>query len=201
MEPLETFTRKFSDPDDVWAPTGHSTCVADKAMGKCYGAAKKSKLVPVVMAGDGVAQIAEAFKEVIDDIKKDKESRNPVRYMNSVVLMSLSDGNANPTLEPWVSIKRYMSEIFDLGVPIVIAAGNHDPDLLRRDTSDQYPQAWAADDFPIIIVGYLDFDGSISEFSYSGPLVNTFAFGESITCVGPNNGGSGTSAGKIILYR
>lgn len=207
--PLETFTYFTLSPiDEVIPPTGHSTCVADKAMGKSYGAAKKLKLVPVLIGAMHSAQVAEAFQAVLDEITEDKSKPSPVRYKKSIVVMSMlydteEDVSALVEREPYKSVKNYISKLFDLGVPVILSAGNAGSRIPGRPHQgivvEGFPATLEAPGFPIINVGNIDLDGSIAFSSRRGPQVTVFAPGQHVICVGPENGESGTSFGKICL--
>ncbi|KAJ5587190.1 uncharacterized protein N7459_002955 [Penicillium hispanicum] len=176
----------------VRPPDSHSTCVADKAMGRIFGAAKKSILVPVLLGFDGEAQLSEALKEVLDKITADKNSPISVLYGHSLIVMSMGiEADVNPEKAPWPSMHSYMDQLFDLGVPIVFAAGNiREEEQDRPDQGHQitaYPQFWSTDEFPLINVGNSNFEGRIADDSKRGEKVAVFAPGEGISCVGYDN--------------
>ena len=202
--PLLTDTYQWLPERYIKAPDGHSTCVADKAMGKYFGAAKKARLVPVLLGTAFASAVAEAFGVIRETINKDRQTANPVYYKKSIVMLSMGfDVYNNPrfrTTEPWISMEIYISALFDLGVPVILAAGNkagQDPNRSHRGiVIDCFPQILESDSFPLINVGNIHFDGSIDIESKRGPKVTVFAPGAEITCAGYGDRISGTSFGK-----
>lgn len=94
-------------------------------MGRIFGAAKKSILVPVLLGFDYEAEFAEAFKGVLDAITADKNRPTSVLYKHSLIVMSMGiEAQVDPAKAPWPSMRSYMDQLFDLGVPIVLSAGN-----------------------------------------------------------------------------
>ncbi|KAJ5172350.1 Subtilisin-like protein [Penicillium capsulatum] len=172
-------------------PSGHATCVADKAIGKDNGAAKKSTMKHVRIGLFGGAQIAEAIKTVVEDVKRVNAKRFQQSH-NRLLLMALGDNATDDqvTREPYISMRFYISELFHLGVPVVTAPVN-DPKNYRN-----YPSGWVSDDFPLIVVGNSHRTGGIVESSWRGAKVTTYAMGVGVACVGPNNGKGGTSYGE-----
>ncbi|KAJ5898749.1 Subtilisin-like protein [Penicillium taxi] len=193
---------------DVW----HSTCVAAKAVGKHLGSAKKAKIVPVIHESDFVDFI-ESLDLIISNIKEDKESKLPVRYKSSILFFSsgfdpedLAEAGINPNEPPFSEMKKSMEEIFDLGIPIVMAAGNRRGEDGLSLELDIYPQVWESDDFPAINIGNAFSDGQIYESSLRGPKVAVYLDGVGIRCVGRDGLVAGTSfstplgAGGIGVY-
>lgn len=90
-----------------------------------------------------------------------------------------------------------MSTLINIGVPVVLAAGN---EATAGDNQvSQAPQIFAnGNAFPIINVGSANADGVISDFSRRGDKVSIFADGEEVTCKGyyPDKE-SGTSFGNM----
>ena len=173
-------------------------------MGKLYGSAKKAKLVPVLKGRAHAAQVAEAFSEVVLNIREDKaKGDKSSRYKRSIVVMSRSVGSVamlsrrdefseEMKREPWKTMKNKISELFDLGVPVVLSAGNNGGEV---NTLPKY--FFDPVDFPLINVGNADADGEIYSTSARGSKVAIFTDGVDNTCIGSSTKHSGTSYGMF----
>ncbi|KAJ5595502.1 subtilisin-like protein [Penicillium hispanicum] len=191
-------------------PNQHTTGVASKAIGKTYGVAKKARLISVNIAKEKPNEMKSGFQVVVDNINEDKKSDNPTRYKNSIVVMSLGFDNeawtVNPTEDPWKSIESSIDELFDLGVPVVLASGNHNKYFDKTYEVVDYPQTLLSKDFPIINVGCATSDGELLDVSQEGSKVTIYADGHLVTCAGfstPQTGSSYTApqvAGGIAVF-
>ncbi|KAJ5173169.1 Subtilisin-like protein [Penicillium capsulatum] len=196
------------------APDSHSTCVADKAMGKRYGVAKKARLIPVLLPLPTPTQFVDGLKRVRDDIKEDMAKDHPTRYKKSVVVSSLAYDkihyNVDESQEPWSSMKSTLSELFDLGVPVVQSGGNGlVPNFYIPGQNlgvSKYPAYFAAEDFPIINAGSASANGRVIDGALRGPKITVFADAQAITCVGYDTVQTGSSfaappvAGGIAVF-
>ncbi|CAJ2501812.1 Uu.00g046650.m01.CDS01 [Anthostomella pinea] len=165
-------------PFDDESLNSHATCVADKAVGTKFGAAKKATLVVVKMAGVLKSDILQAVIAVINDLRA-----NPERRKKSVVTLSLywpvtTGSGAITTWER--DLRRKIKEIIDMDVPFVNAAGNFGSQL-GRHAIDTVPGVFEETDVPIINVGNADANGIIRPNSQGGAHLWMYATGD-VTC-------------------
>ncbi|KAJ5804843.1 hypothetical protein N7474_010730 [Penicillium riverlandense] len=170
---LKKFQNKKGKP--TTDPTGHGTCVADKAIGQVYGAAKGAslKMVPFVDIGDNDWMLA-GLEAIVEDIKEQKEASNGAFF--PVVSLSYALGHQSDSDHR--KYRSYYKQMVDLGAVIVVAAGNDKQK--GRENVDQIPALFAQeDDFAdsMVVVGSVDVDGYPSRFSQGGPLVQVWAPG------------------------
>jgi len=139
---------------------------------------------------------------VFDLVRQDIISRR----VQKKAVVNISWGSIPPRSgvipQYWLTASDFMKSIMkDLDVPIITSSGN---DAVRRSQQiDKYPKIfYDATDFPIIVVGSVNFNGVASSFSQSGPQLAVSSPGEGITCSALNGTGSrvaqGTSFGKPI---
>ncbi|EPE25367.1 Subtilisin-like protein [Glarea lozoyensis ATCC 20868] len=156
----------------------HSTCTANKAVGTNYGASKHAKLVVVKMFLQESDEIIEALAEVAQDIRA-----RPERRKKSVVTMSMGLTERNPFWGDKLS--EVIRDLFKLDVPVIVPAGNEAGDPNRQHV-DSYPALFSNFNFPLVVVGSADYDGSRSPFSQAGPHLTVHAVGNGVTCL-PND--------------
>ncbi|KAI9761037.1 MAG: serine/threonine protein kinase [Chaenotheca gracillima] len=174
-------------------PVGHGSCVISKAAGAKYGVAKKAD-IGIIKLNKGVdGQFAfyassgfAALNAILVDIPKKGRKKN-------VVVISWGVPYAQIESHQRKVYQGLMAELVQLGVVVVIAAGN------RAETTpnvDEFP-ATLASALPLIVVGAVNEDGHTSIESQGGPLVSIMGSGVDITCAsGSGNGrklASGTS--------
>lgn len=161
--------------DDDNSQSFHSTCTADKALGRKYGVAKQATLVPVILAEDDLAELTAGFEEVARDLQI-----HPVRQGFSVASLSLvTDG---PGGRQAALLARAIEKVMRLDVPVVCPAGNFGGQPGREEI-DTYPALFASRDFPLIVVGSSSPQGEKSEWSQVGYELTLYAVGEDITCL------------------
>ncbi|KAK9770403.1 putative Peptidase S8/S53 domain-containing protein [Seiridium cardinale] len=176
--------------EDHAPPKAHGTCTADKAVGAKYGSSKKAKLV-VVQSGElGLLEINDATRKILADIT-DKADRKK----KSVVSISMTGDPADPDSDIQDLLEESLQELFALDVPVITASGN---DRKNEPDVDTIPAQWARSEYPLIVVGSVDFDGKRSDFSQGGAQVTIHAPDKDVTCVPesgnePSTGRSGTS--------
>ncbi|KAH7075138.1 hypothetical protein FB567DRAFT_597071 [Paraphoma chrysanthemicola] len=118
--------RMNEDPHSDHCPVeSHSTFVGSKAVGTQYGVAKKATLIPVKLYAGLETEFEQAFRLVTDDLRD-----HPGRAERSVVLITRGFDETTLAEAKLDDISRKLWEVniralFDLGVPIVMAAGNN----------------------------------------------------------------------------
>jgi hypothetical protein len=186
--------RKGLDPYKDSSKDFHSTCTADKAVGQLYGAAKKATLIPVIKAGDTLAEMVSSFEE----IGKDLETHSDRRKLSVVSMSLVSELSSGGRLTR--ALTRAMAKIMSFDVPVVVTAGNYAEEP-GRENIDTLPAILATRDYPLIVVGSCNANGVRSPFSQIGYELTTYAVGEEVTCFeksrsNPVKENSGTSYGK-----
>jgi hypothetical protein len=121
------------------------------------------------------------FREALDLIIHDLDE-HPERRKKSVVTMSLSIG------QDWEDglidqIRGRLNALFDRDVPFVCNSGNIDPVENDSEEVNEYPALLEGPDFPLIVVGSVNSEGALSDFSQRGPHVTLHAVGEDILCL------------------
>jgi hypothetical protein len=182
----------------------HGTWVALLALGNMYGVAKRAVLVPVKIV-PRMSDLAEGFKRAANDI-----ADHPGREMRSVVLCAVQDPEpSDPSTSRIqnIGVEVFMQaagKLFDLGVPIVAAAGNErNIETEKRMDIDAWPPNLEHKDFPLINVGAVRADGVRWDRSQGGDHLTTY--GPGATGVrGLNKDGSiaynsGTSMGTFVF--
>lgn len=161
----------------------HATCVADKALGQQYGVAKNAKLISVMTGSHGWREYLWALEDILADLQK-----HPERQKHSVITHSVAyseDGGCKiATARGDAEVKAAMQALMDMGGVIVAASGNYADKPGRGHEIDTYPALFAADDFPLIVVGACDAEGNEAPFSQGGSKLTTCALGVSATCFG-----------------
>ncbi|KAJ5578557.1 subtilase [Penicillium hispanicum] len=189
------------------SPTKHSTCVAEKALGTTYGVAKEARLIPVLLGFVSGSSITQGFKQVIDDLTKDKEdaekeNREPTRYAKSVLIISAATKQTFDKLpldrRPYTLLREYLSKLTTMGLPIVAAAGNR-ADASTGDVEVKQLPAWYASGqlFPIIDVGAAGPEGNIISTSRRGDKVSIYADGKDIQCSAQVQSGTSFTAAQV----
>jgi cerevisin len=183
-EHLRTFRAiwsKFLPHNDESGDTSHSTCTADKAVGKTYGSSKGANLVVVQARDLSMHEFTRALQLVAFDIRL----RNS-RVKKSVVTCSiLWDNPTQPDTEnikQLNELKKAIKDLFNLDVPVFFPAGNFAEDPARANV-DTLPALWAESNFPLVVVGSTSKNGRKSAFSQGGPKVTVYAMGEDNACV------------------
>lgn len=159
--------------------TSHSTCVADKAAGTNNGASKKAKLIEVKVGVESPAAVVEGLDLVKSDI-----AAHPERRRKSIVLIVIASQIAvDPnSIHPVVQRQRKLvKDLMNMGVLVVASAGNYAEESGRKEV-DTIPSVFASHDFPLIVVGNVNYEGEIDSTSQRGEKVVIYAFGEDVTC-------------------
>lgn len=141
---------------------GHGTHVASLAAGTEFGVAPLATIIPVRVFGcDGSGNVSEVM-EGLTWIKSDIKNKGK----NAVVNMSLGGSSLDGPLEALVN------QIIDLGVPVVVAAGNSAADACTF-TPAKIPKA--------ITVAATDAHDVPANYSNYGSCVDLYAPGSGIT--------------------
>lgn len=154
--------------------------MASKALGTYFGTGKKSIYVPVQLSGMVPSEIGQGFRVAADHIKATGRQKQAI-----VILSWLGGANAFETRD-FNTLTKSIHALFNLGVPSIVGAGNDAKEKDRwgnfRLDVDGAPASLASEDFPLIVVGSTDEDGSISDFSQRGDKVTGYTRGNRIDC-------------------
>ena len=109
------------------------------------------------------------------------------RQGKSVVTYSISSGDPidpNNLGNDRMALKRFIKELLDSDVPVLVSAGNHaqhyDDDGNLRPNADTVPAIFEGSDYPLIVVGCVDFTGTPAPFSQGGNHVQVWAPGTNV---------------------
>lgn len=173
----------------VWRPMEESMCIASKAVGSQYGTAKEAKYVPVMVLESSMSAVLLGLLKAVSHFSAEAH----IRSKKSVVILdwAIIDEYTQGDCEREEVIEA-IHQLFDLGVPVIVPAGDEHDEKERVTVSDfsrpsrraLFPSCLSANDFPLIVVGCTDQDGSISSFSYRGDHVTSYTGGEEIECEG-----------------
>jgi len=196
--------RKNTPTDDN--ANSHGSCILSNAIGITNGVyknvidsrmrAETSKVVVVkVDLKLPLGEILWAFSAVRTDIM-DSPTTQP-----AVIAYPWTSYHADPV--PWLTVKTYFQEIFDLGGTIIVPSGNDAETPGRQADVDTLPAGWESSTFPLVVVGAVDNTGSPAPFSQGPTHVTVWAPGVDVQCAkrGGFRTGSGTSqsAGMVCL--
>ena len=169
-------------------PTGLGTCIASKALGEINGVSKNSYLVPVKTQMNA-ASISAALIKVVDDIEFNR------RVGVSVVTLALASIKTYRSIdisiedqEPWRTILGKLRELNELGVPVVVGAGDDGGETTASLRSNTLPQIWGSIS-DITIVSAVTLKGVRSAWTQYLPrpsrmVPRIYAPGEDIICAG-----------------
>ena len=157
---------------------GHGTHVASLAGGKTFGTAKKATIYSVRVLNCENFGPWTTVLDGLDYVSRVVQERN----RPAVISMSLGGGFTQ-------SVNTAVRNVNALGIPVIVAAGNHQ--------GDSCPRSPAGSPFVITVGGSANGD-RIYTFTGFGPCVDIFAPGSSIlaadhTCVTCSKFLSGTS--------
>jgi len=189
-------TRSDDSTDSKGNPSGHGSCVASKAAGAIYGVSKNSKLVIVkssLLQGD----IVYSFSKVLDDIIDRNRQRKTV-----VVFAATSNGNSEDW--SWRRVKSSIEDLIAADAVIIVPSGNRAAFHRRAKDVFTFPAVWEAPDFPLIVAGAVENDGTESVYSQGPRHVTTWAPGK-VTCAKPSSGtasdiGTSFSTGMVSVH-
>lgn len=126
-----------------------------------------------------LSQMVAGLGVIINDIKNKKRNKK------SVVTMSFDAGKEDPDARLQNDVKDRIKTLMDMDVPVFCLAGN----LAKKGHPqvDTIPGIWASEDYPLLVIGSVNFDGRVSIFSQGGDQVFLHAPGSGITCM-PKSG-------------
>ncbi len=140
------------------------------------GVAKKTTIIPVRYNTKSLtfALAILLWRDILKDVRE-RQNASPPTALPGKTVINFSGGvqSNDPRYEE--RLKPIIQEIMDLGVVIVAAAGNSAKSAGPAITI--FPAAWAAIDFPVIVVSSVERDLSISDFSNYGPQTTVWAVG------------------------
>lgn len=153
--------------------------------------------MPILTGHIDTEAATSGFEKAGEDISEKERSKK------SIVMISWSHAERLTDVLDLIPMKKAISRLFDLGVPVVVLAGNY---AIERDWPepskevDEIPASLAGDKFPLIVVGSTDLSGAISSFSQRGDKVTSYTVGENIKCEGLEGPItiSGTSFGRFL---
>ncbi|RKU41844.1 hypothetical protein DL546_005567 [Coniochaeta pulveracea] len=142
-------------------------------MGQRFGVAKQATLIPVVVPEPHTAyDLADAFEAIVQDI-----TASPQKQKHTVIFTTLSVG-PDREISDLERLHNAIQQLMDMDVVIVISGGN-----LNGAAVEEYPQAWASDDFPLIVVGSVDATGAKVPNVPDVVRISTHAVSRNIVCV------------------
>ena len=173
-----------SDRPQDDSATGHSTCVASKAVGWKNGVSKNTGLI-ILKASLSLVDENWAFAAALDDIiAKNRQGKSVVLYpRTSVKQYDITTTRWEANLR---SIKSLIQDLFAQDVIVVTCAGN---DATRRSSSSSsvvntVPAVWSASDFPLVVAGAATTTGDFARFSRgtANPDGIVWAPGDDVWC-------------------
>ncbi|KAL6719464.1 hypothetical protein ACLMJK_003704 [Lecanora helva] len=195
-----TIMRHRDKPTDE-SPDGHGTCVASKAVGNFFGAAKEATLVVVKMPDYSIAATIGSMETMLDHIAaRGREEASIVLIPWNSRLDETHGLLQNPAIQ---ILRERFKEMWMKGIRIVCAAGNH-ASLGRRTFSDTAPAIFSRS-FPVFVVSSCNSDGRASPSSQMASLgQELYAPGSGIQCAGPHrpleyHEASGTSFSAALV--
>lgn len=142
-----------------------------------------------------LGEILWAFSVIRTDI------RDSLTLQPAVIAYPWTSYHADPV--PWLTVKNYIQEIFDLGGTIILPSGNDAQTPGTQADVDTLPAGWENPTFPLIVVGAVDNTGNPAPFSQGPSHVTVWAPGVDVQCAKRYGFriGSGTSqsAGMVCL--
>jgi hypothetical protein len=179
--------------------------VASVALGKENGVAKRATLVSV-KTGRWLQEIAEGLNIAHDHIAA-HEGRSSKAVVVCTSTQMEASSQSDPSLEEHLA-KTAIQRLLDLGIPVVQSAGNEHEK--GRPNIDTWPQYFASEEFPLIVVGATTQDSVRWSDSQVGEQLTTYAPGDGVQTLLAQDRwtalGSGTSlsapavAGVIATY-
>ena len=167
--------------------SGHGSCIVSKIAGPTFGVAKSANIVMVKAFHKTWAEVTpsrflESFGRIFEDVRDRKMQRKAV--------VNISFGSRSlPTslLNAW---KKTIMYLLKNDVVVVVASGNDRvrytidittiPLTIRKyisDVIDSYPGLFKQELSNLIVVGSVNIDGSLSNFSQGGDLMDFSAPG------------------------
>jgi hypothetical protein len=121
--------------------------------------------------------LADAFEAIARDV-----TALPEKQKHSAVTMSLSVG-PDREIADLERLHDAIQQVMDLDVAVVVHSGDS-----NGAAADEYPQAWADDNYPLIVVDSCDVSGAKVPNSPAGVRLSTYAVGQGIMCLGGASG-------------
>lgn len=160
------------DPKTDDDPDSHGTMVASKALGRTYGVAKDTTLIPAKFHKAGrFPEIFEVLAKVFLDILARKNGINGTPPKAVIVLPQVAGIRITPNMihrvKKGIETERHIDLIHMEGDPIITGSGNEAETATRKDI-DSVPQVMANADRPLINVGAATKKGEPAVFSQGG---------------------------------
>lgn len=170
---------------EIGSETGHGTFIA----GIIRQAEPDADVLSVrVMHSDGIAyesDVLQALTAIADRVREACDTRDPEKLVDIVSLSMGYFDQHDHAEDPGHPLKAVLTELAELGVLVVAAAGNH------GTTRPFYPAAFAVEEFdgrPLVIsVGALNTNGSKAMFSNFGCWVRNWATGVGVISTYPTD--------------
>lgn len=161
MKRLANFVGEKQEFDTV----GHGTAVAGVIGSETYGVAKKCNLIDIKVTNqDGVTKFSDVISALVIVIEESKKTKRP-----SIAVLAMSMANN-------YLLNQIVSEITDLGIPVITSAGN------EGLSSCNYSPSSA---IGVLSVGAInDQNDKIAPFSNHGACVDVFTSGVDVITTG-----------------
>lgn len=168
--------------------------MASKAAGSNLGVASNAHMI-VLKAKPTPADNLWAFEHAHDDIiDKQRKGKAVILFARGARLTGMDND------DPWPALKPKFPKLFADDIVIVTSSGNNG--RTGHTDVDLVPKTWAADDYPLIVVGATDTQGKIAlrpgetvSFSQGGDKVAVWAPGKDITCARHDSDGTRLDTG------
>jgi hypothetical protein len=152
------------------------------------------------MADKTFSEIEGVWDLIWENIQKGRQKKSIVSYS----LIDEDPADRNNLTQEQKNEKDAIGNLLKNDVIVVSAAGNEAMDENGKPTSrlnaDASPQIFSGDDYPLIVVGAIDFTNAPADFSQGGAAVTTLSPGKNINCQSRSLNfpifKSGTSCGK-----
>ena len=181
-------------------PDGHGTAVISKVCGKIAGITKETTIIPVKFNSANILSLTSMWSKVLKDVRRRQTGYPPTALPGKTVINFSNRVEVTLDLPALSQLKLVLKRLMDLGVVIVASAGN---DALEYGSPaiTGYPQLWASNEFPIIVVSSVDRTFAPSPFSQYGEQTCVWAIGSENVCAVSNSPNgylpfSGTSFGR-----
>jgi hypothetical protein len=141
----------------------------------------QATLIPVKIYQQHEPDMEEALELIVKNIRE-----NPGRAERSVILITEGWGRTTYAEARGDTVyqdlwEKNIRDVFNLGVPLVLAAGNNlAPRGENRKTIDTRPQVYQDQSTPIINVGAADFDGKRVDMSRYNDQPMIYAPGKNV---------------------
>jgi len=150
---------------------GHGTHVAGTAAGDFFGVAPGANLIAVrILDANGAGRSTDGVRGIEYVIREHNRRKNEPGFVGSIMSMSFGFPNRSPSMD------RVIQLASQAGIHVSVAAGNE-----AQDACISSPAANGGGNSDVVTVGAVDINDRIASFSNTGPCVDVYAPGVTIT--------------------